>query len=82
MATAVTSLAILALALLFPLEDLAEAASALTLAVFALVNTALLVLKRRGPPPARALEVPGWVPLAGLLISSGFVLGELRSLLP
>jgi len=68
---------ILALALLFPLETLARGTSTLVLAVFALVNAALLLIKRREPAPQGILTVPRWLPVAGLLSCTGLILFQL-----
>jgi APA family basic amino acid/polyamine antiporter len=57
-----------ALALLVPLEGLAESTSLATLVVFALVNLALLRLRyRRVPSNARHVRVPIWMPVVGLV---------------
>jgi amino acid transporter len=67
-ATALIAAATMVLALLVPFERLAESTSLATLAVFALVNLALLRLRRKrivnqGPH----VRVPLWVPGAGLV---------------
>ncbi len=72
-ATLLVTLLIGLLTVLFPIETLAEATSAITLTVFSLVNLALLQLKRRGPTPANAPRIPAVVPLAGLVISVAFL---------
>lgn len=65
---------ILVLALLVPLERLAEATSTIVLIVFALVNLALLAIKRRGTPAPAGVRVwPSWVPAAGFVASAGFL---------
>lgn len=62
--------AILTLALGFPLTGLAEWTSRLKLAVFALVNIALIRIKLvEAAPPAQTFVVPMSVPLAGLVTS-------------
>jgi amino acid transporter len=61
LATAVT----VTLALTTPLLTLAELTSAVLLLVFIAVNGSLIVLKRRGPPPAGVFIAPGWLPWAG-----------------
>jgi amino acid transporter len=64
-ATAIIVAATLTLALLAPLERLAEWTSITTLIVFALVNLALIKLRRDGV--ARApIQVPAVVPVLGL----------------
>jgi APA family basic amino acid/polyamine antiporter len=65
-ATAIVAALVILLALLAPLERLAEATSIATLLVFALVNLSLLKLRRDGA--ARApIQVPTIVPVLGLL---------------
>ena len=65
-ATAVTTAMVLGLALMVPLNDLAEATSRLTLLVFAAVNTSLIRIKKRaGQMPPGIYQAPTWVPWAG-----------------
>lgn len=65
-ATVVVTLAVLVLAIWFPLGVLAERATQVILAVFLLVNLALFVIKRRGDlPPTGIVIVPQWVPILG-----------------
>lgn len=67
-ATALIVVLVVALALTAPLERLAEWTSLATLAVFAMVNLALLKLRLDGdPPPAGSIRVPVVVPALGLL---------------
>ena len=73
---AVASLVLL-FALLLPLETLAISTSLLTLAVFFMINLALLVIKRRDPAPPDALCYPRWIPIAGMISSAGFVGSQL-----
>jgi amino acid transporter len=79
LATALAVAAVLALALLLPLEHLADLTSRFTLILFALINLALIRIKRREPEPPRNVYVmPSWVPWAGLvscivLVSADFV---------
>ena len=66
--------AIVLLAILLPLglfgsvANLASASVLLRLAVFAVVNGALFILKRHEGEPAGRFEVPRWVPAAGTII--------------
>ena len=60
---------ILALALSFPIATLAGTTSLVTLAVFTLCNLALWRLKRRGPTPPEAPDLPIWLPLTGATVS-------------
>ena len=63
-ATAVVVALVLAAATTLPLEALAEWTSRLTLLIFAMVNAALVAIKRRAGPGAE-FTVPAWVPLVG-----------------
>jgi len=76
-ATALITAIILVLAIALPIVPLAQATSALTLAIFALVNLALWRIKRRDPQPVGIFTVPGWVPIAGCLVSAGFLVAAL-----
>jgi amino acid transporter len=65
-ATATVSIAILVLALLVPLHDLAQVTARLTLVVFAIVNLALVAIRRRTASyPSLGFVAPVWVPWAG-----------------
>jgi APA family basic amino acid/polyamine antiporter len=67
LATAIGVCGILLLALAVPLEGLASLTARLTLVVFAIVNLALIRIKRRNEvPPLGAFICPRWVPFAGL----------------
>ncbi|MGH1416688.1 MAG: APC family permease [Pelagimonas sp.] len=55
-------------AVLLPVAVLAETTSAVLLAVFVLVNAALIAVKRRGEPGP--FEVPMFVPILGLVLSA------------
>ncbi|MCC7250558.1 APC family permease [Hyphomicrobium sp.] len=80
LATGLVVAVTLVLALAFPIEELAEMTSRLTLLVFALVNAALIAIKRRGlPPPPNAYVTPGWVPVAGLFTSVCLLASEALS---
>jgi APA family basic amino acid/polyamine antiporter len=66
-ATAVPVALILALALLLPLEGLADLSAHFTLVLFALVNLALIRIKaREQEPPRHVYLAPRWVPWAAL----------------
>ncbi len=65
-ATLLVGTTILLLALFFPTRTLAGATSAIILVIFATANVALIVLKRRGPPPRRSFQVPAVVPWLGV----------------
>lgn len=73
-----TALAIgvaLALALAFPIGELAEWTSRLTLAVFVIVCAALVRIKLRGTAaPPQTFIVPIWVPILGAILCLGLLI--------
>ncbi len=76
-ATALTAAVVLVLAVVFPLEGLAEMTSRLSLTVFALVNAALYNLKRTGRgDPAPGYTVARWVPAVGCLLCVGLLIAD------
>lgn len=79
-ATAAATLIVLLLALIGTLEELARGTSLLMLTVFALVNLSLWRIKRQQPAPAGSITVPRFVPAAGFLCSSLFVVLELSGI--
>ena len=76
-ATAFATVLVLALALTTALATLAAISAFILLIIFAVVNLALIALKRRGPPPEGAFAAPGWTPWAGFVCSVAMCLGEL-----
>jgi amino acid transporter len=67
-ATGTITAVVLVLALVFPLEGLAEWTARIVLVIFALVNMALVMLKRRARMvPDGSFTVKIWVPFAGFL---------------
>jgi len=71
MATGIASGSALMLALTFPIAELAEWTSRITLVIFILACAALVRIKLRGtPPPPNALVVPLWVPIVGVFMCS------------
>jgi len=78
-ATALATLCVVALALAAPIEALAQATSAILLGVFTLVNSALIELKRRGPPPPGAPSIPFAVPVFAAVTSAGLLIAALWS---
>ena len=75
--TAIVAAVVLVLALAAPMTTLAEATSAITLSIFALVNVALLRIKHRGDvAPGGTFLVPTWVPMAGAACSVGLFLAS------
>jgi len=65
-ATALVALAVLLLALWFPLVTLAQITSFLTLLLFMLINVALIVIKRRTPSVDGVVCYPTAVPWLGV----------------
>jgi APA family basic amino acid/polyamine antiporter len=64
----------LALALSFPIGELAEWTARMTLGVFAVVCAALVRIKlRRTPALSRTFVVPLWVPIAGAVLCLGLL---------
>jgi amino acid transporter len=81
-ATALAVALVLLPALLLPLEGLADLASRFTLCLFALINLALLRIKRREKlsehgPPRGIYVAPVWVPWAGLASCIAFLVADL-----
>jgi amino acid transporter len=77
-ATLLATAAVLVLALLLPLEQLADLTSRITLALFALVNLALVRIKaREREAPANTYVAPRWIPWAGLVSCLGLVAADL-----
>jgi amino acid transporter len=76
-ATTIGVAAILILALAVPLVGLADLTSRLTLAIFAIVNAALIRIKLRGDAsPEGSFTCPLWVPFAGLVSSVALLLAD------
>ena len=78
LATALVVIAVLILAIAFPLEGLASTTSLLTLVIFAFVNAALLQLKRSASPiPLGAFTVPIFVPIVGCVLCIALLIGNI-----
>jgi amino acid transporter len=74
--TVVVAVVVVTLALWFPILYLAGTTSFLVLAVFGLVNLALVVLKRRQSQVVGVIPCPIWVPVAGATTSFGLLLAQ------
>jgi len=73
LATAVVSALVLLMALLLPVERLAQITSLLLLLVFAAINLALLRIQR-GPQGAYSgFKVPAWMPLGGFVSAAALL---------
>jgi amino acid transporter len=79
-ATALTTVAILLLAVSGSLASLAQATSLIMLIVFSLVNLALLHIKRKHPRPEGLIVFPVLIPLLGFVASAAFIALEIISL--
>ncbi len=66
-ATVVSAVIIAALSLAAPIGTLAEMTSIILLGIFIVMNVALLVLKRRGPPPLGAPDTPRVIPVLAII---------------
>jgi APA family basic amino acid/polyamine antiporter len=78
LATGLITAVMLLLALFVPLDALVEATSEVILAVFALVNVALVIVKVRGDaPPDGIFTVPMIVPLIGAVTCVGLLFGPM-----
>lgn len=64
---------------LFELVMLAQLTSYIILSVFAMVNLALLVIKKTQPEPSGVAIYPAWIPLLGFISALGFVVHALLS---
>lgn len=74
LATVIIVILVMALAVSFPLERLAESTSVATLVVFALINAALLRLRhKRVRSQEIHVSVPIWFPAAGLVASVAMI---------
>jgi len=77
-ATGISIVIVLALALAFPIGQLAEWTSAITLMIFILVCAALIRIKKRGDPvPKGTVIVPVWVPYGGIFACAALLLSGL-----
>ena len=82
-ATLLVAALALGLALVFPIIQLAEWTSAITLAVFALVCLALARIRARGTPaPEGTFRVYGWVPLTGAAVCIALLVAGLLAAAP
>jgi APA family basic amino acid/polyamine antiporter len=78
LATATAAALVLALAVLLPLEGLADLSARFTLLLFAIVNLALLRIKAREEEPPRHIYLtPRWVPWVGLISCLALLLVDL-----
>ncbi len=76
--TLLVSTTILALALFFPIEQLAALTTQFVLVVFALVNMSLVLLKlRHVPAPDGIFTVPLWGPVLGVLFCLILLIGPM-----
>lgn len=76
-ATFLTVLLMIVLVIAMPIETLARLTSFLLLCIFILVNAALIAIKKRRYAHTQVMEVPRWVPYAGLVTSASLVLYQI-----
>ena len=77
-ATLLTIAAVLVLALLLPLDELADITARITLLLFALINLALARIKmRETEAPANTYLAPRWMPWAGFATCIGLLVVDL-----
>lgn len=76
-ATLLAGAIVLAAALLLPFDRLIVLANALTLAVFVVVDLALLKVQRRGEAVPGSFDVPRWVPPLAAALALALLLSEL-----
>ncbi|MGV6818499.1 MAG: APC family permease [Thiotrichales bacterium] len=76
-ATVIVVLIIVVLALLFPLQRLAEFTSYLVLVVFTMINLALIRLRKKQAPGAAVYINPSWVPWFGAATSLALLVAQL-----
>ncbi|MDH3644274.1 MAG: APC family permease [Gammaproteobacteria bacterium] len=81
-ATIVGTLALILLALAGRLAGLAATTSMIMLTIFTFVNLALWRIKGRESEPPDILAFPRFVPIAGAVLSAGFVIREVVASLP
>lgn len=77
-ATGLSVVVVIGLAVAFPITRLAEWTSALTLAIFILVCAALIRIKKNGSPaPEGTFIVPVWVPYGGIIACAALLVAGL-----
>jgi amino acid transporter len=77
-ATLLTVAAVLALALLLPLDELADITARITLVLFALINLALARIKMREvQPPVNTYLAQRWMPWAGFATCVGLLIADM-----
>lgn len=77
-ATVLSSIIVLAFALLLPIAELADLSARVVLVMFALVNLSLYWIKRQeASPPPGIFTVWRWVPLAGVITCLAFTAADI-----
>ena len=72
--TAIVSLLVMLMAAWLPIESLAALTSFLILLVFALINLALMKIKKNAAEKLVLFETPFWVPVLGLITTIGLAI--------
>ncbi|MCK5640942.1 MAG: amino acid permease [Gammaproteobacteria bacterium] len=72
-ATFIATITVLVLALLGHLSLLAEITSLIMLCIFAMINLALVKVKKQSPNTADSINFPPWIPMLGFIVSLSFL---------
>jgi len=80
-ATTIAVCLVLFFTLIGELATLAESTSLIILVIFALVNLSLWFVKKQYPAPEGILVIPAWLPMGGFIVSGGFVVSRIVSLI-
>lgn len=70
-------IAILILALWFPIETLAKMTSTIMLVIFAIIHFTLIIIKRRPEEQAGSVNFPIFFPIAGMILCVLFLIAQL-----
>lgn len=82
LATIFAVFVVMLLALYFPLRSLAETTSGIILVLFALLNVALIKIKKQQPVVLKnTTKYPNWIPVIGATVCSSMILFKIASLL-
>lgn len=81
LATLLVAALIMILALGVPLVRLAEVTSFITLLIFATMHLTLLRLKATDPRPVGTISYPRWVPMGGIVATTGLLAVQVQRLL-
>jgi basic amino acid/polyamine antiporter, APA family len=80
-ATTAVGMCVLGFSLMLPLAKLAQLTSLMMLVVFTIVNVALISIKTKASYIKSDINIPIWIPFAGALSSSAFILYQISEFL-